>query len=464
MQLEASPLRRPARVLLHLAGVTVLAGAAVLLVDTPGNAAASARPDVYGGEAAASVLHVQTDRDPQLFPVTDPLHAEIPYATTALDSSGGATASAASLYPGAGALGLRGLLCTFDSRACLPLPDYPLMATASHPTAPDAQSQSSQAFDGGPLRVTPGLTVAHADPNRVESRAQAAGLDVAGAVSVETASTHSKQAFEGGTLVVTAESNLQGLDIGGGALHVDALRSVSVSRVDGRQVATTSATTTLTGATAGGTPVTIDSTGVHVAGNGDDGAATSSANTVLAALQTAGIDVRLAVPSRTTKDGVAASSTGGLLVSFRRAVDLPTVPLPLPPGVPAVTYNGDYFGTVSVGGAGVTAYASPGSDDAPWVVLPPPPVDPPRAPQVVPNLSPGLPGLGNPLPGDSGSSNGSGPQVAEPRVDGQPLAALGVDLSYERVRLLALVLVGYPALVLLLSPLRGRPRGRPAGT
>jgi hypothetical protein len=440
--------------------VTVLAGSAVLLVDAPGHAAADPRPDVYDGAAVASVLHVQADREPQLFPVTDPLHAEIPYATTALDSSGGATASAASLYPGAGALGLRGLLCTFDSRACLPLPDYPLMATASYPTAPDAQAQPSQPPVAGPIGVTPGLTVAHADPNRVEARAQAAGLDVAGVVSVESAATHSKQAFEGGTLVVTAESTLQGLDIGGGALHVDALRSVSVSRVDGRQVTTTSATTTLTGATAGGTPVTVDSTGVHVAGNGDDGVATSNANAVLAALQAAGIDVRLAVPTRSTKDGVAAASTGGLLVSFRRPVDLPTVPLPLPPGVPAVTYNGDYYGTVGVGGAGVIAFASPGSDDGSWVPLPPPVVDTPTPPSVAPAVSPGLPAIGNPQPGDN--HVGSGPQLAGPRLAGRPLAVLGVDLSHERLKTLALVLVGYPALVLLLSPLRARPRRRPS--
>lgn len=450
---------RGARVLLHLAAVTALSTGSLLVVGGAGHADTATRPDVYSGDSVASALHAQTDRDPALFPVSDPLHVEIPYATSSLDSSGGATASAATLFPGAGALGLRGLMCTFDSRACLPLPDYPLMATASYPTAPDAKTQTTQApVDGGPFTVTPGVTSAHADPGRVEARTQAAGLDVAGAVSATSATSVSKQVFEGSTLVVTAESTVKGLDIAGGALHVDAVRSVAVSRVDGEQVLSTTATTTVTGATAGGTPVVIDTTGVHVAGAGDGGAVPSGANTVLAALKAAGVDVRLVAPTRSTKDGVAASSTGGVMVSFRRTVDRYTPGLPLPPGVPSVTYDGDYFGTVSVAGAGVSAYAFPALPQQPWQ-LPPPVVGQPAPPAAVAPVGSAVVAP----PGGPAPSAGTpvGPTLAAPRHLGRPaIRLLGEDLSSARLKALALALLAYPALVLLLSPVRGRPRRR----
>lgn len=454
--------RRGARALLHLTGVAALVTGSVLVTGGTGHADSATRPDVYSGDAVASAVRVQADRDPQVFPVSDALHVEMPYAISSLDSSGGASASASAFFPGSGALGLRGLLCTFDQRACLPLPDYPLLATASYPTTPDARAQTSQAaVAADPLSVTPGTMTAHADPSRVESLTQAAAVGVAGAVSVESATAHSRQAFEGGTLVVTADSVVKGLDIGAGTLHVDAVRSVAVSRVDGGAVTTSTATTTVSGATAGGQAVSIDSTGVHVAGNGDGGAAAGGANAALAALKAAGIDVRLVAPTKSTKDGAASAATGGLLVSFRQPVDLPTVPVPVPPGVPSVTYNGDYYGTVALAGAGVSAFALPAVPEEPWA-LPPPVVQPGTSGPVAGTA----PLVTAPLPATAGTPDlgGTAPTVARQRVAGRPVAVLGVDLSHERLRLLALVLLGYPALVLLTGPIRLRPRARPART
>lgn len=442
----------PARVVLHGVVATALAGGALLLTGTPGQAAVGARPDVFGGDATASSLHYMADRRPQPTPVSDAFHAEIPYATTTLNSSGTASATAASLYPGAGPLGAPSLLCQFGAQLCKPpfpaVPRYPFIATASYPTTPDDKADRS--FDAqtlGPLLVSPNVTRAHADPSRVEAVTQATGVAVNGVLSAESATTTSKQAFEGSTLVVTAVSTVKGLDLGGGRLHIDALRSVATARVDGGTVSSSSATTTITGATADGTPVRIDSTGIHVAGNGDNAAAQEGLNTALKSLDAAGITVRLLRDTKSAKAGSASAATGGLLITFARAVDLPLPPLPLPP-LPGAPPNPDgfYFGSVTVGGAGVTAFAAPAEQfELPDVPLPPvldPPVQlPPPAGVVGPPPVPGIDPPTEPAP------TGTKPTVATPGT--RPVAVLGLDLTGERLRLLTLVLLGYPLLVLV---------------
>jgi hypothetical protein len=450
-------LLRPARLALHGAAVTVLAGSAVLLTGGAGHADGATRPDSYGGESTASSVHVTADRDPQPTPVTDLFHAEIPFATTSLDSSGSASARATALYPGAGLLGVPGLLC--QAGACLPIPtDYPLMATASYPTSRDATAQTSPGtIEQDPLSVEPGLTVAHADPNRVEASARAVGVGVSGVVRADQVFSHSKQAFEGATLVTTADSTILGLDLGGGQLHIDKLFSVATARVNGSDVTTSSATTTVSGATAGGVPVTIDSTGIHVAGNGDGGALQTQVNTALAALDASGIQVRMLQDTKQAKDHAASAATGGLLVTFAQTVSLPAVPIPpnpIPGGPP--NPNGTYVGSVTVGGAGVTSFAVP----ADLETLPP--IELPGGVEVPVVQAPGTvvappvgPVVQQPAP------TTSGPTLAVPHP--RRAAVLGVDLTNERLRLLMLLLLGYPVLVLLSAPLRAParlPRGR----
>lgn len=451
---------RPLRLALHAAAATLLAGGGVLLAGAPSSAADVARPDSYGGDATASALHFMADRNPQPTPVSDVFHAELPYATTSLDSSGGASASAASLYPGGGILGAPALMCQFATQFCTaPIPRYPLIADASYPTHPDDQADSAPGtFEQGPLSIRPNVTVAHADPNRVEATTEAAGATVSGVLSADSATTHSKQVFNGGTLVVTAESVVTGLDIGGGALHIDGLRSVATASVNGSTVTSSSATTTITGATAGGVAVTIDSTGVHVAGQGDGGAAQGQVNTALATLKSAGINVRLLTPTKLAKSGAASAVTGGLLVTFAQTVSLPNPPPPPPPlpGAP-VSANGNYSGSATLGGAGVAAFATSMSP----VVLPPAGGQSGIAPPLATGSSQPAGFIASPLSAGGQSPVAAGPAAAPVVAGAAPAtrrAAVGIDLTNKRLRILALVLLGYPAIVLLSAPLRAPAR------
>jgi hypothetical protein len=448
-------LSRHHRLGLHAAAAVVLAGVAVVATGGAGNAAAASRPDSYGGDATSAPFEYQVDKSPSPFPVvTDPFHIWVPYAETSLDSSGAATGIASSVYPGQDILGVPALICEFAAQLCnnIPggIPNYPDWAFAQYPTHKDDSATLSQKpFPGtGPFEVTPNSVTAHADPDRVEATTivSSAGLDPV--ATARSATSHSKQSFEGSTLVVDAESTVKGIDIGGGAVHIDQITSTATARVDGGKISAASAITTFSGATAGGTPITIDSTGIHAAGQGDGGAANKQVNAVLANLEKAGITIRSLGITKQARTGQVQAETGGLLITFKRTVTLPTQ---LPPQVP-VSPEGDYFGTLALGRAGVSAFATP--------AVPLGNVTLPVAPPAV-NAGGPPPAAAGALPGSLGTAatvpNGAQPAVVGP-AGKRPVALLGVDLTNKRLRTLMLVLLGYPLLVLLTAPLRAPAR------
>ena len=447
---------RQHRLAMHAVAAVLLAGVAVVVTGGVGSADTGSKPDTYGGDATAASVELRVDKSPSPFPVvTDPFHLWFPYAETSLDSSGGATGIAASIYPGQDIIGVPALICEFAAQLCnsIPggIPDYPAWAQAQYPAKQDASATLSQKpFPGqGPFEVTPHSVTAHADPNVVRATTTMAGADLSSVLSIQSATTHSEQHFEAGALVVTAESVLKGVDIGGGALHIDAIRSTAVAKVDGRRVSSSSALTTLSGATVAGTPVTIDSSGIHVAKNGDNGAAKDAVNSALARLAAHGIDAHALDDAKAVKRGLAKASTGGILVSYDFKVSLPVEP-PVP-NVPSP--EGDYIGTLTLGGAGVDAYASPATPLG-QVSLP---VAPPAATGAVS----GAPPAAGSLPGAAGTG-AAVPAGNQPAVVGppgrRPVALLGVDLTNKRLRALMLVLLGYPLLVLLTAPLRAPAR------
>jgi hypothetical protein len=450
-------LARHHRVGLHAVAALTIAGVAVVATGGIGNAAAGARPDSYGGDATAATFEVQLDRNPPIFPaVNDPLHMWVPYAESSIDSSGGASAIASSIYPGQGLIGAPKLLCNFAAQFCNSLPggappDYPDWAQAQYPTQKDASAQTSQQpFAAGPFSVTPHQLVAHADPDRVEGTAVVEGMGLDPVVSAQSATAHSKQQFEGSTLVLTTESVLKGLSIGGGALLIQQLDSVATAKVDGGKISSASAVTTVTGATAGGTPVSIDSTGIHAGGSGDNGAVNKQLNAALAQLDKSGISLRSLGNTRVVKRGAAQAATGGLLMTFKMSVNSP-VELPLP-----VSAEGDYAGVLMIGGAGVSAYASPAVAFHPLSI--------PTVPSSVAGHVPGgaATAAGGALPGSGSTTSGTAAAGTPPDLGPVPgrhgLRLVGVDLTNKRLQTLMLVLLGYPLLVLLGRPLRAPAR------
>ena len=440
----------------HTVAAVLIAGVAVVATGAGAGAATGDRPESYGGHATAASMEFRVDKQPFPFPVTDPFHTWVPYAGTAIDSSGGSESVASSVYPGQGFLGVPALICVFAAALCDQMPggappDYPDWAHAQYPAHPDDSATLSQKpFPGtGPFEVTPNSVEAHAGSDRVEATTVTGGSGVTGVATVQSATSHSLQKFEGDTLVATAESVLKGVDIGG-QLHIDEIRSIATGRIDGTDVGTASAVTTVSGATIAGQAVTIDSTGVHVAGTGDNGQLKDAVNAALKNLADQGISLTSLGDSKSARPTKIAAETGGLLLVAKQTFNGPTLP------ALEETANGDYTITVTLGGAGINVFASPGVPLGGDFQVPPVPSTG-GGDGTVPV---GASGGSTPV-GPGAATTAAGPTDQQPAVAGgtpSKQVALPTDLTNKRLKTLALVLLAYPLLVLIGAPLRAPAR------
>lgn len=451
---------RPRRIAAHATALGALATATLLFGGGP--ARADARPASFGGESTATGFHAVFDSTPGLTPVADLFHIDAPYADAEFDSTGGADAGAASLYPGAGPLGVPALICILANGCPATPPDYPLYAEASYPTQQDAKATASaDPQNAGPAYLAPSVVAAHADTDTVRADAQAASAGVTGVLDVDAVHVSTTQGFERATLVVRSTSVLKGIDIGG-AVHIDQLRSVSIAKVDGGKLSTGDATTTLSGVTVQGQGATIDEHGIHIADKGDGGQALAAANDALKQLAASGISARLLPPDQKVRPGHVAAATSGLLVSFKHTVsDVPGLPPCVDPNIPCgVSVDRDYFGTISLGGAGVVANADNTADSLDFSSFDT--LGGAIAPPASTGAAPASGGTGSAsLPSTSGTgttpaATGGAPQLATggQHVAASPRSALVADLVSRRVKLLALLLLGYPVATLLGSRLR----------
>jgi hypothetical protein len=453
---------RQHRLAIHAATAVLLAGVAVVATGAGAGAASSAasRPESYGGDATSGSMQFRVGRSPLPIPaVTDPFHLWVPYAETSLDSSGGSEGIASTVYPGQDAIGGPNLLCNFEPPFCAAMPggappNYPDWAHAQYPAHPDDAADISQKpFPGsGPFEVTPNQAVAHADRDKVDAIAVTTGAGLAGAVTADSVTSTSHQSFEGSALVLRAESTIKGVDIGG-QLHIDQIQSVATGKIDGDKIGTSTAVTTISGATVAGQAVTIDSTGIHVGPQGDNGLLKKTVNSALAKLADQGIDVRSLGATKSAKPSKVVAETGGLLVIVTHTVKGPSLPQV------GAAENGDYIVMASLGGAGINAYAAPGIDFG-GVQIPNTPV--------TGGTVPPPPGAGGSAVAPSTTQTGTTETGQQPALadagSGTPKpAALPIDLTNKRLKTLALVLLAYPLLILATAPFRAParlPRGR----
>jgi len=249
---------------------------------------------------------------------------------------------------------------------------------------------------------------------------------------------------------VTAESVLKGIDIGG-QLHIDQIRSIATAKIDGSKIGTSSAVTTVSGATVAGQGVTIDSTGIHAGPGSDNGLLKQTVNSALAKLKSQHIDVRSLGTTKSAKPQKVAAETGGLLVIAKQEVNGPD--LPQVGGVE----NGSYTITATLGGAGINAFATPANPIPEFKV---PGVPTARSGSVPP---PATTSSGSSLPTQTTTDTPAGQQPAVASGAQPKPAALPIDLTNKKLKTLALVLLAYPLLILATAPFRAParlPRGQ----
>jgi hypothetical protein len=387
-------------------------------VVSPGQAAADA-PGYYVGITQAVGVEYQADTSPAATPISDLVDMQSPQATSNFDSSGGATARAASMSLGGLGDGAS-IYCLAAPSSFGPFPNpvqctndfppkYPLAATAAYPAHQDASSTADGSSLGSTaLGVTPGTVKAHADLSYVQSDATSSkfrSLDVFPPMSAQHSAATNRQSIVAGALVSTAESTVQGIDIVG-VVHIDSVRAVATITNDGVHKPTFKGSVTVHGATAKGQGVTIDNRGIHVVGQSDGGAAQQAINT---ALSKAGVVAVKVIGVHKADRGQSLSGQAqGVEVTFSHVVagvpkppvSPPCVPLPIPSigdcaGVPSP--NRTYFGTALFGSAGDLTVAGAG--------FTPPTVTPPDTSGVPPVTTTG----GGTPTGLGGSVGGTGP-------------------------------------------------------
>jgi hypothetical protein len=356
-------------------------------------------PSVFSGIAAATGIHQETNGRTGIGPTSQPIYGSFPDGLSQFSSST-LLGRASTYWPGATINGIGGLLCTAGLTPGCGLPPFPLSASTNG-QPPDVHTSSSQTLGGGgaPVTVTALGATVHADPNGVStdatdsgyslgtggggaSSAQAGqalgaaslnfrrqvasithGAQAAGTVkpaatdgtlaqvaSIRSHTTQSFSASDPTTLVVHAESQLSGVDLLGGMIHVDSVLTTSDYQSNNHGTDKHVDHVTIQGATAGGQPATIDNNGVTVGGGSQGGPVLDAINSALqSALQASGSQVHLVGDTANPAEPIGGSGCGkgeadGLLLHLQ--ADASQVPM------------GDVYFTDLVLGSACTAAAT----------------------------------------------------------------------------------------------------------
>jgi hypothetical protein len=330
---------------LSLAALLLLPAAGSLAADeVPADevAADAERPGIWSGRAVAAAIHLAVNTSPSVIPFEDFIRMDAPEGDSRWDSSGFGQARASTAYPGGTGTGGLAALCDFG----FPCPDgfpppYAWSTTAEQGFQPESSTQDRMAR-------------ARADEEGVETYASFAGIPgmepLAPVITAASVEARTAQFFEGPTLVVEAGSRITDLVLFGGALTIDSLESVSVSRTNGEDVEESTSAITVAGVTAGGQPAEISADGIVIAGQGSDEPVRQANAALEQAMAQFDATVQL-VTTDPSENGANRAAATALRIDFRIPLEGPPLPNPFPPEfpVPPGAVYRDYLVTVLLG-------------------------------------------------------------------------------------------------------------------
>lgn len=369
--------RRRSGVALLAAGSMCLLGSVLpaFAADEPGSQLGS-----WGLSASAPGVQLRYGDPTYCFTTpasTNGCEGVVPEATSSLQNGPIGSAIASIVWPGSLAANLGSLIITAggsdvpDSARTL---NYPVRAEARTGASPETVTNDQ--VQGTSMKATAKDTSTSAAATVDDMSAEAAGTFGSIKGTTDTSLTGPRAA------VSKAFSSVSDISFAAGVVRIGSVTSTAEATTDGTK-ATVKGSTTVSGATIGGVPVTIDERGVTVQ-EANNPLATSAVN---AALQQAGMTLLVSEPQGKPEGADVVYTTGSLVAVF--------------------TSPNGYSVSVVMGGANVAATAAPGYDGT----LPP---DAPIDTGVTPPVgSGGAPGI----VGDPGTSPGS---VTSPTVGEAP--------------------------------------------
>jgi hypothetical protein len=335
-----------------LLGLVGLAAPRVAAEDT-----FTGRPAIFSGVAAASGIHETFDRTSGLAVVGEPVWGNVAdgSSTFAADDAYG---RASVIYPGRAVTKGPGLVCGQlpASPAQQAICDFSFPLSVEAGNQPDVAVSVPQPLGtpGSPAGANAVFAKAHADRTYVSTDAAVSSFTSAG-VLVQSVAAHTRQAFDDkknpGLLTVTASSELKGIDLLAGMLHIDSIVTTSTHKVDGQKIKSHKDRVVVGGVTVAGQPAEINQDGVVVTGSGQGRPAIDALNSALQqALAAAKTKINLIGATAASPHGndqpCGQGSAGG--VQFYTEQDLSQVP----------QQGGVFFANITLGQACTDAIAS----------------------------------------------------------------------------------------------------------
>src|SRR5437763_3443941 len=395
------------------AAATFLVGLAAAGTGVAGMVSAGAAADPGSGLGAVSVTATASGiRTPFYSSGGEEVGGQVAWATASMVTGGQTHALTSMFWPGdtggngGSTLALLGTPCIPPNpNGLIPAP-VPCVYQPSPPpqsvydSLNDPYKAEAQSGSGAPEATGGGQgvnmhAVAHDTDALASTTMSGSALPAAGDQFGSTSTISSVKATGPATVTVDATSVLHNVSLGGGAITIDSVTSVAHA-VSDTVHATGSASTTVHGMKIAGVPVTVDDTGVHIAGQGSSLPGADQLNT---ALEQSGFKVFVAKPTKTVKGPAILLDSGNLIL---------------------MQTNGQYKTSANdtqriliLGGAGIQANTGKGFDFAL------PPVT--GVPGGVTAGTPGSPGTAG-VPGTTGTVTaaqpGTAPVVATPQLAG----------------------------------------------
>jgi hypothetical protein len=271
--------------------------------------------------------HASGFRVPMYSTGGEDVEAQVPWATVTMQTGGSTHALTSMYWPGdtgghgGDTLKLLGTPCILENPQGLLPVDPPCVYQPSPP--PDSVYQSlndpykaeAQSGTGSPTATAGGQgvtmqAVAHSTDASAQTTMSGSSLPGAGDTFGETTTVTSVKATGPRTLVVDATSIVHNVSIGGGAITIDSITSVAHA-VSDTVTGTGTAKTTVNGMKIAGVPVSVDSSGIHVASQDSPLPSTDQLNT---ALQQSGFRIYVAKPTKTVNGAAITLDSGSLIL------------------------------------------------------------------------------------------------------------------------------------------------------
>lgn len=302
----------------------VLTGSLLAPADAQVNPEAG-RPTAYIANAEATGTQVIGNTEPPQV-VSEVLNARSPWTSSHFEAGGASNAFASLFDPGALVTNGASLICTAGF-PCAQFPNfppaYPLTARAANPLAVDSTAQiNGDTVSLGPVSTTAGDARAHAGTDKVTATAtvhgNALGSPDSVLVRIGSSTASNDLSFAGdGSLVATATAAVNDINVLGGALHIDAIESTTVSTSKPDGTSSNDVRFDITGATLAGTPVVISSDGLNIGGSPSGGDALRGLGTNLSPLlQTFRGSIRTLGTSETKDPNGASASVNGVVLEI----------------------------------------------------------------------------------------------------------------------------------------------------